>query len=147
VTVDELLTALRAALEHRADVRFAILFGSALRDPTTAHDVDLAVSFTRPTSLLEAGALANDLDTATGCDVDLVDLDDASTLLRWEIFRTGRLVTARDRSAWLDFMARVPSEWADLEPYYQLESEGLRRALLEDPRWSASISSAPKSAV
>jgi predicted nucleotidyltransferase len=64
-TVDELVTRLRAVPEPRADVRFALLFGSAAtRGPAQAGDVDVAVRFSVAPSLFDLGALANDLDVA-----------------------------------------------------------------------------------
>ena len=68
----------------------------------------------------------------------------AKTLLRWEVVRNGRTIVAAEPERLLEFQARVPIERADLEPYYQRESDGLRRAL-EKTRWSGSSSSATKS--
>ena len=146
VTLEELLVKLRAPLEARADVKFALLFGSsALRGPDQARDVDVAVALSAPLSLLDLSALACELEAATGRDVDLVDLGEAPTLLRWQVLRYGRVILTRDRDACLSFQARVPIEHADLQFYFERESEGLRRALRE-VKWSASTSSATKSA-
>jgi hypothetical protein len=81
---------------------------------------------------------------ALGREVDVVDVEEASTLLRWEVVRDGRTIVANDPEHLLQFKARVPIERADLEPYYARESAGLRRAL-EEPRWSASNSSVTRS--
>ena len=80
---------------------------------------------------LELGALATDLERVTNRTVDLVNVDDASTLLRWEVVRTGRLIRAAEPEAWLAFQARVSLEWDDLRPYFDRESAGLRRVLLD----------------
>jgi hypothetical protein len=61
--------------------------------------------------------------------VDLVRLDRASTLLRWEVLKSGRILCAPDDAAWLAFAARVPLEYAELRPYLDREAAGLRRAL------------------
>jgi uncharacterized protein len=130
VTLGELLSSLRDALKTRPEVRFATLFGSAVtRGPDRARDLDIAFSFNRPISLLELGALSTELERVTGREVDLVDLEDASTLLRWEVLRDGRLILAPEPEAWLAYQTRVAFEWDDLRPYFERESEGLRRAL------------------
>ena len=130
MTPSELEGKVSAVLAQRGDVRFAILFGSSVaRGPDAARDIDVALSFDAAVSLMDLGALAAVLETAVGKSVDLVDVENASTLLRWEIVRGGRVVAARDKARLLEFLARVPLEYADLKPYLDREAEGLRRAL------------------
>jgi hypothetical protein len=86
---------------------------------------------------MDLGALASDLARVTVLEPDLVDLGEASTLLRREVLNRGRLVTAPDRAAWLAFQRSVPLEYEDLRPFLERESAGLRR-VLEEARWSAS---------
>jgi predicted nucleotidyltransferase len=129
VEVSELETKLRALLAD-ADIRFAFLFGSSVRrGPDAARDVDLAVSTRAPLSLMQRGAFEIELERALDKTVDVVDVDEASTLLRWEIVRDGRVVAARDEDALHAFRVLVPLEYADLRPYLDREAEGLRRAL------------------
>ena len=138
MTVEELTGRLITALQGRPEVRLAFLFGSAAtRGPNAARDVDVAVAFAQPLSLLQQGALCAQLEQIVGREIDLVDLDGASTLLRWEVVRTGIVLAARDRRDLVDFRARVPLEYFDLQPYLEREADGLRRAL-EKSRWSAS---------
>jgi predicted nucleotidyltransferase len=140
VTVEELTGRLIAALQGRPEVRLAFLFGSAVtRGPDLARDVDVAVAFAQPLSLLQQCALCAQLEQIVGREIDLVDLDGASTLLRWEVVRNGIALAARDRRDLVDFRARVPLEYFDLQPYLEREADGLRRAL-EKSRWSASTS-------
>src|SRR5262249_46825000 len=111
-------------------IRFAVLFGSCVtRGPEAAHDVDVALAFSRAPSLIEVATLALELECSAGKPVDVIDVDEASTLLRWEIVRTGRDLLARDAGALLAFRARVPIEHADLRPYLDREAAGLRRVL------------------
>lgn len=118
----------------------AFLFGSSVtRDVDSANDVDVAVSFARPVSLLEQSELAAQLEELVGRAVDVVDLDQASTVLRWEIVRSGVAVCARDPRDVLEFRARVPLEYFDLQPFLEREADGLRR-VLEQARWSRSKS-------
>jgi predicted nucleotidyltransferase len=148
VTKEDVVGKIRQVLARRGDeTRFAILFGSAaMRGPSAARDLDVAVSLRNAPSLFDLGALASELEAAAGMDVDIVDIDEASTLLRWEIARHGQALYVQDRDAWLRFIARAALDWDDLRPYFERESDGLHRSL-EEWRWSASISSAPRSDV
>ena len=140
MTVEELTGRLITALQGRPEVRLAFLFGSAAtRGPNAARDVDVAVAFAQPLSLLQQGALCAQLEQIVGREIDLVDLDSASTLLRWEVVRSGIVLAARDRRDLVDFRARVPLEYFDLQPFLEREADGLRRAL-EKSQWSASTS-------
>jgi uncharacterized protein len=130
LTIADVMRLLREGLASHPEVRFAFLFGSVItRGLERARDIDLAVSFRGAPELMALGNLAAELDQIVGREVDVVDLDPASTLLRWEVVRTGQVVTAPDRDALLAFQARVPIEYADLRPYFEREIAGLRDAL------------------
>lgn len=107
--------ALRACLEAFPEVRLAVLFGSEATGAAHAlSDVDVGLRLAgapSPTAALEA-ALAR----AAGRAVDLVLLDAAPPLLRFEIARDGHLLTERDPHAWADFKARAMVDWWDWAP-------------------------------
>ncbi len=89
---------LTRVLEEMPAVRLAVLFGSAARHTDRPDsDIDLAV-------LVEGDAdshsmLAVTLERAVGRPVDLVWLDSAPPLLRFEIARDGLVLVARDDQA------------------------------------------------
>lgn len=131
VTLAEIEPRLREILTRwGGGLRFAYVFGSAVaRGLEDARDLDIALSTVRPVPLLEQARLARELEAVAGRAVDLVDLETASTLLRWEVLTTGRVLASLDEDALFEFRARTPLEWGDLRPYLERESEGLRRAL------------------
>jgi uncharacterized protein len=140
VTIEELASRLGSALQGRPEVRLAFLFGSSVtKGLASANDVDVAVAFAHSVSLLEQCELGARLEEIVGREVDLVDLDEASTLLRWEVARSGIVLWARDQRELADFRARVPLEYFDLQPFLEREAEGLRK-VLERSRWSSSTS-------
>jgi predicted nucleotidyltransferase len=106
---------LRRALEELPAVRLGVLFGSAARGRLRADsDVDIGI-------LLEAGAersetVAVALSRAAGRPVEVVWLDVAPPLLRFEIARDGLVLVARDRHGWADFRARAMIDWWDWAP-------------------------------
>jgi len=111
--------ALREALESWPDVRLAVLFGSAARGESgPERDLDVGV-------LLEPGpdrstALEAALARAAGRRVDLVRLETAPPLLRFEIARDGRVLLERAPHAWADFRARAMTDWWDWAPTARL---------------------------
>jgi hypothetical protein len=85
-----------------------------------ARDVDIAVSFVDRMALLDECALAAGLEAAIGREVDLVDVDTASTLLRWEVLRTG--TTSGHRGS------RGPDDVPGQSPHRVLRSAALPRS-------------------
>lgn len=82
MTIDELTSRLGRALQRLPEVRLAFLFGSSVsRGMESAKDVDVAIAFNRPLTLLEQGSIATNLEKVTEREVDLVDLTTASTVL------------------------------------------------------------------
>ncbi|WP_409306259.1 type VII toxin-antitoxin system MntA family adenylyltransferase antitoxin [Pectobacterium sp. B1J-3] len=75
------------------DIKIIYLFGS--RATGHAHknsDVDIAIMAGHKLDPLVRWDLANQLTTELGHDVDLIDLLQASTVLRMEIVRQGQLL-------------------------------------------------------
>ncbi len=140
MTIEELTSRLGRALQARPEVRLAFLFGSSVsRGLDSAKDVDVASAFAGPLTLLEQGTIATQLEQVAEREIDLIDLDATSTLLRWEVARSGVVLFARDHAELVEFRARVPLEYFDLEPFLVREAAGLRLAL-EETRWSSSKS-------
>lgn len=125
------LEKLRAALEQLPAVRFAVLFGSAAQGTSRSKsDVDIGVS-------LESGAdrsptLGVVLERAIGRPVDLVWLDEAPPLLRFEIARAGLVLVERDRHRWAEFRAHAMIDWWDWAPTARMMHETMSMRLREE---------------
>jgi predicted nucleotidyltransferase len=90
---------LKRVLDTMPSVRLAVLFGSATRRaarPTS--DVDIGILLDRDTD--PSSALAVALERAVGRPVDVIWLDTAPPLLRFEIARDGLVLVERDSYAW-----------------------------------------------
>lgn len=106
---------LTGALAADPDVQLAVVFGSAAND--TLHrrsDVDIAVTGVASTTRL--AALAVTLSRIAGREVDLIALETAPPLLRFEIARSGVVLVARHRHLWPEFQARAMVDWWDWAP-------------------------------
>lgn len=118
---------LRQVLEGTAGLRLAVLYGSTARgDHDQSSDLDIGVSF-EPSA--DAGPrLEVELSRISHRTVDLVRLDDAPPLLRFEIAREGRLLLERIPFAWTDFKARAMVDWWDWAPLaHALHAAALQR--------------------
>ena len=107
------LQPLREALAAQPAVRLAVLFGSAAKGRQVARsDLDLAVRLapdsadTRRTAALAAG-------WAIGREIDLVEIDGAPLLLRFQIACDGQVLVEREPGAWTRFKARAMIDWWD----------------------------------
>lgn len=94
----ELLANLRQALRTEANVRFALLFGSAARgDDSEGSDVDLIVEMRDP-SLVRVVDLELKLEELLGRRVDVLTLEDADSnpVLLAEALKEGRAIVDRE---------------------------------------------------
>lgn len=114
--MSELHDRLREALARTPDVELAVLFGSHARGrPHRTSDVDVAVLLSNST-IDERKRLELSLARAAQRAVDVVYLDEASPLLRFEIAREGTILLERKPHAWADFRARAMLDWWDWAP-------------------------------
>lgn len=114
-------------LEGTPGVRLAVLYGSAARgDDHEGSDLDIGVSFERGADV--GPRLEVELSRISHRTVDLVRLDEAPPLLRFEIARDGRLLLERAPFAWTDFKARAMVDWWDWAPLaHALQASALQR--------------------
>jgi predicted nucleotidyltransferase len=123
---------LRAVLAHFPAVRLAVLSGSAARGTEHAgSDVDVGVLLDHETAELRL-ELEAELGRAAGRDLDLIFLDTAAPLLRFEIARDGVLLAARHRDDWVDFRTRAMLDWWDWEPTSRIITDAALRRLREN---------------
>ena len=108
------LPALAAALATDPDVQLAVVFGSAARHAQHPRsDLDIGVIGVPATRLPE---LAVTLARIAGREVDLIPLETATPLLRFEIARDGAVLLQRAPHLWSDFQARAMVDWWDWAP-------------------------------
>ena len=114
---DSEMARIRSVLQHHAEFELIILFGSLARDAAQPHsDIDLAVSTGSPLPAEARIALIEQLASATGRPVDLVDLTQAGEPLLGQILTTGIRLKGSDEvhARWL---TRHLLDQADFVPY------------------------------
>ena len=110
---------LRAVLETDSRIAYALVFGSRARGSAHAQsDADVAIGLAPGARLStrEVGDLVSRLEAAARSTVDLVMLDEAGPGLAYRVFRDGRVVFERDRSAFVERKARAILEYLDFKP-------------------------------
>jgi predicted nucleotidyltransferase len=126
-----LLERLRQPLANGPRAHFVALFGSAATGKLRPDsDVDLAWLPADPNLPLSAElSFQAALSAAAGRDVDLVRMDQASTLCRHEVARSGILLSG-DRTAFVRFQVAAVDEFLDFEPALRDAVARYQRALL-----------------
>lgn len=113
------------------DCQVVYAFGSRVGGYERADsDYDLAFLRSRRTDGVEREELRRDLEVLLDADVDLVDLHDASTVIRKEVIMSGLALYSADEKHLLDFEARVLSDYGR----YRQETAALRNAIRESGR-------------
>ena len=109
-----------------------MLFGSAAKGTLRPDsDVDIAVFPIDPHLPLGAElTLQTALNRVCGRDVDLVRLDQASTLVRWQVIRNGRLLIEPVPFSAARFAAVAAADYIDFAPAFDRAAETFRRRLL-----------------
>ena len=124
---------LTRVLEQVPRVRLAVLFGSAAKGTGRSDsDIDVGVSLERGSDLSPTLGVA--LERAAGRPVDLVWLDTAPPLLRFEIARNGLVLVQRDPYTWAEFRAHAMIDWWDWAPTARMMHQAMASRLREEAR-------------
>lgn len=122
---------LRQAAAFFPEVKLAVLFGSTARgQERPKSDVDLGILLDPYSPDLRFRVEA-DLGRAAGRPVDVILLDDAPPLLRFEIAKEGVLLFQREDHVWTAFKAKAMVDWWDWAPTHRMIAAGVARQLRE----------------
>ncbi len=122
---------LRRVLEQTPSVRLAVLFGSAARGTVGSDsDIDIGVSLERGADFSPTLGVA--LERAAGRRVDLVWLDTAPPLLRFEVARDGLVLVERAPHDWVEFRAHAMIDWWDWAPTARMMRQAVTTRLREE---------------
>jgi uncharacterized protein len=118
-TIESLIHNLRQALNGRAEIRFAVLYGSAA-ESSQFRDIDVAIDVDRTlmpatADLDYAFSLAAELERLVPYPVDVRIINDAALPFRYNVSR-GIALVAPDREAWAIFRERTWDAFFDFEP-------------------------------
>lgn len=115
VLSEESLSIIVEVLRQELSPDFIILFGS-FSDDTARPDSDVDIAFlgSIKRSRYELFMIAQRLATQLDKDVDLIDLDTASTVLRQQVAHKGALIFSENEQKYVEFRMRAYKEYARL---------------------------------
>ena len=114
-------------------IRFAYIFGSYAKGTMRKDsDVDLALFLSEDFSTEEYLDLKMQLMECSHREMDLVVLNDAPTLLKYEVSQHHVLLFARDQGEEIEFRIRTLFEYEDMKPYIDLHYQAMIQRLKEE---------------
>ena len=126
-----ILSSVRDVLLRQPDIEFACVFGSfAQSRQTPASDIDVAVAAQAPIDLDRRLALNDEVASATGRPVDLVDLHRAGPLLLTQALTKGKRVVKRDSRVLARLLVKMWYLNADLMPLVRMIQDTRRKRFL-----------------
>jgi predicted nucleotidyltransferase len=128
-----LVEPLKRVLDDTPGVRLAVLFGSAAKGALKSDsDIDIGVSIEGHGDVEPALRVA--LERAVGRSVDVVMLDEAPPLVRFEIARDGVVLVERHPHGWADFRAHAMIDWWDWAPTARMMHAVMAARLRDEAR-------------
>ena len=126
-----ILSSVRDVLLRQPDIEFACVFGSfAQGRQTPASDIDVAVAAQAPIDPDRRLALNDEVASAAGRPVDLVDLHRAGPLLLTQALTKGKRVVKRDSRVLARLLVKMWYLNADLMPLVRVIQDTRRKRFL-----------------
>jgi len=129
----EIIEQLERFFEKREEIQFALLFGSTIKGTSNKlSDVDIAVmiapGFKDSSPYGYQATLTADLmQELRRNDVDVVILNEAPILLKYEILRYGDFVHIRDKQARIQFQVDTLNQYEDFKQLYRVHEEAFHK--------------------
>ena len=125
------LDAVREALLRQPDIELACVFGSfAEGRQTSGSDIDIAVAAQAPIDSHRRLALNDEIASAAGRPVDLVDLHRAGPLLLTRALTRGKHIVKRDSRVLARLLVKMWYLNADLMPLVRMIQDTRRKRFL-----------------
>ncbi len=108
---------IRDALEKDDNVVFALLFGSYIRGKKKkGSDIDIAIYFRKPPGGYRLLKIIDKLSSLTGNqDVDLIILNNASAMMRHQVFKNKETIVIKDRDLYTRFRLKSMNDYEEFK--------------------------------
>ncbi len=136
INKEGLIEKLASALSVKPEITFAYLFGSAAKGTAgNKSDVDIAVFLDPSIELNEEGfgyvsVLTEELSALLGTRVDVVILNSAKIVLKFQVLKSGLLLHTKSNEARRTFHERTIREYLDFKPALKVQREYMHKRLL-----------------
>jgi len=123
IPIDPIIEVIR---KHQSEVNIIYLFGSyAKGQEQESSDIDLAIQTQEPMSKMEIYQLRQELAARLNRDVDLIDMEKASAVLKNEVVQGGKRLYCAPHFERKPYELRIISEYLD----FQEGTRDLREAI------------------
>lgn len=105
-----------------------LIFGSHARNRETPQsDLDIAVLFARDSlpDLNKQLTFKADLENMARKDVDVIILNNANPILKYQVFKYGKILELKNRNLYEQFLVRSLNEYDDLKMIRRVIEESL----------------------
>ena len=118
------------------NIKLAYLFGSRAKGSSAEKsDIDIAVLFEKnpfdPLALKETDALLRKLRVFSTAKFDIVSLNNASLLLKYEVVAHGQPLYCEDEAERINFEVLIIKEYIDEEPIRKLYNKAFYKRILQ----------------
>jgi predicted nucleotidyltransferase len=128
-----LLDTIRENIKSDSHIELAVVFGSAAKSNLNeTSDIDLGIRMAPNVTDDKLQQLELDLGRLTGRSIDIVLIDQAPPLLRFEIAKDGIVLRQDDDYQWADFCAKAMIDWWDWAPVAKKINQTIIAGLRKD---------------
>ena len=135
-TIPDILLEIKKRLSKNKDVLLAYVFGSVVKNPKQAKDIDIAVLLNeevfRKSGLLDAQIkIEAKLHDLVHQDIDISVLNGAPLILRHQVLKYGRILYEKNEIVRCDFETKSELKFYDFQPYRRLFWKSLAKRIKE----------------
>ncbi len=128
---EEICNSLKQEISARSEIMFAYLFGSvATKKENTLSDIDLAIYLDpnyrhRKHGYSYESELISELSSLLTAPVDVIVLNRASTILKYQVIKNGVLIFSRCNKTRREFHEKTIRDYLDLKPLLEVQQQYL----------------------
>ena len=136
LTQYELINTIKAALVSKPEIIFAYIFGSVAKGTANKlSDIDLAIYLNNSYEHRSPGygyqsELITELSELLNTKVDLVILNKASTMLRYQVIKNGLLLFSRSDDQRRAFHEKAVRDYLDFKPFLKVQHQYLKQRII-----------------
>jgi len=125
---EKVISSVKRYFDTLEDVTLVIAFGSFLEGRITPEsDLDLGIMFKKRPELSLRSDIMYEVSKISGLDTDLVVLNSASPIIKFQILKKGKVIKDCDCRMYNDFYARTIKEYDDLKRIRREQEKNILR--------------------
>jgi predicted nucleotidyltransferase len=126
---------LKPVFKKYPEIQAVYLFGSQAEGRSNSEsDLDLAVLSSSSELQNKKLDLLSDLSEVGFCNVDLIFLDTADMVLKYEVIRLNRLIYHTSNFKKGEYYSLILRQYFDFYPYLEVQREAYKRRIVSDSK-------------